>query len=141
MTEDHEDAWNMKITGNPLARYNHSLTHSDKNDIWGWTIYSVERFYGSPLVTSVSCSSEGELTFSTYSSFKMAFDYPGYYKVTKDSGSTVVESTGFGFSAYQRKLEMEVTFSSDDCTDSDHPCVLEVSNELDQKTTKDFVCS
>lgn len=45
VTEEHEMAWSMKISGNYKARYNYSLTHDPLSTPMGWTIYSVERFY------------------------------------------------------------------------------------------------
>lgn len=93
-----------------------------------------------PVVTGVFCS-DGELSFTAYQSFKLAYDYPGGYKVTKSDGTVLVDYTSFDFAAFQRETVIEgVDVGSSECGDSDHPCVLAVSNQIEDKTSVEFKC-
>ena len=159
VTEDHEEAWVMRIDGNYGARYNYSMEHDPQYPL-GWTMYSAERFYSAvrlapihcyltkraslhttfftlrrppasarqPLVTDVSCSSDGELSFAAYQSFKVAYEYPGSYTVSTADGSVVVDHTSFEYSAHQRETHLKATIGSSSCTYSENSCVREVSN-------------
>jgi len=142
VTEDHEDAWVMRINGNYMARYNFSLHHAsrDHGRPMGWTIYSAERFYKAPLVTAVSCSSDGVLSFTAFQSFKVAYPYAGGYRVVKADGSVVVDTTSFDFSAFHRETYVEDFVGSSECASSEHQCVLEVYNRLGERALKDFTC-
>lgn len=80
------------------------------------------------------------LSFSAYQSFKLAYDYPGGYKVTKSDGAAVVDYTSFDFASFQRVTSIVAEISTGKCIESGQSCVLEVYNKIRDKTSVDFTC-
>ena len=88
----------------------------------------------------MSCS-DGGLSFAAYNSFRLGYAYEGGYKVTKSDGSEILSYTSFDFSAFQRETSFDISIGASYCKDADHPCELEVSNKIKDKTSTSFVCS
>ena len=75
--ETKEIAWSVRIFGNATQKY------SDVDA--GWSIYSAERFYETPLIWSITCAEtdDGDIVvgFSSASAFKRNSNHPAKYKM------------------------------------------------------------
>ena len=100
-----------------------------------WYIYSVERFYPTPLVHSLSCAS-GELGFASHNVFKQQNADVGYYVVKDTAGATLADGE-FGFKAHWTPANVTVAVPSS----TEGTVTLEVTNAWNQSTTVDLTCT
>ena len=122
-------------------------------------MYSVERLYNAPIISSVSCT-EGSLSFTTFNNFKTSSQYGGTYAVetaprqTRFGGATTMaiplapagkdvdyrtSAVEFNFRPHWRPKEITVDLilEADECSDG---CTLSVTNALDETSTASFTC-
>jgi len=138
VTPSKEIAWEMSIYGN------NSGTSEDGDH--GWMIYSAERFYTTPTVSSVTCSTGDykdtttiqEIMFTVHNSFRQNNLYEGKWKLWDDyKDEALVEST-FTFDPYWQGTDIKLT--GDDLGDAIyHDCdklSIKVVNQFDQTVTK-----
>lgn len=99
-----EIAWEMSIFGSDEEK---PLKESD-----GWSIYSSDRFYESPLVFGVTCNPR-QLSFDVVSSFREYSTYPGNYSVLDARGR--IHATGnFNFRPVWEPTRVSVNFTGEE---------------------------
>jgi len=78
----------------------------------GWKVYSVERFYESPLVYNIKCSA-GTLSFATQDIFKTNDAKQGFFALVigDKSSSTTLASGSFEFLPYWAQTTVSTTFN------------------------------
>ena len=108
----------------------------------GWKMYSVERFYASPLVYNCSCVA-GALKFVTHNNFKQNDEYSGTYvlKTTQgatpnDDGGELVTEGVVTWLPHWLATEVEGTYDAE----SYDALELTVTNQYGDSTTKTITC-
>lgn len=123
-----EVAWEMSIFGNDAEK---PLKESD-----GWSIYSSDRYYKSPLVFGVTCDPR-QLSFDVLSSFREYSVYPGNYSVFDTRGQ--VHATGkFNFRPVWEPTRVGVNFTGAEWGATLCEGTLRVSNRHGQTTEVSF---
>lgn len=138
-----EVAWHMRIYG---ASCPDAVCHD--SDHPGWKMYSIERFYESPLIAAAKagaagddgprCSDDGKtLSFTAWNTFKQSNHYPGSYVLTEVASGRVVASESFKFlphwrptSVQQREMDVNAGTEVD----------LVVTNERSRRVSYRFTC-
>jgi len=127
-------AWEVKIHG----KYRNALCEEQfcGRDIdVGWRMYSVERFYETPLVHNARCDAKNmTISFVAHSSFKRNNEDPGSYSLTNMMG-VPISSGIFNFSAHWRPAYVSFGFSS-----SALSLILSVANEWGETKSTHLTC-
>ena len=102
----------------------------------GWKMYSAERFFTSPAVYNVTCTS-GSLSFTTQNNFKQLNPYDGTYVLADKSSGDTVASGDLTWLPHWRATDLVgITFDSDGETSK----TLTVTNQFGDETVKDITC-
>merc|ERR1711988_1395905 len=84
----------------------------------GWKMYSIERFYDTPILAAARkgatepphCSSDGKmLEFSVWNTYKQQNAYAGSYTLTEVASGHVAANSTFSFSAHWRSTTVRDT--------------------------------
>lgn len=137
ITRDKAKAFELSIMG-------YGATHSARRSSQvGWKMYSVERFYGSPLVYNASCA-DGELAFVTNNAFKQNDEYSGSFtlKTTQASSDGTTEAgtvVSKGVVTWQPHWLATAVSGSYHAAEYDE-LELTVTNQFGSSTTKTVTC-
>uniref|UniRef100_A0A7S2HS18 Uncharacterized protein n=1 Tax=Octactis speculum TaxID=3111310 RepID=A0A7S2HS18_9STRA len=100
-------AWDMKVYGKGECE-DHIC------DSLGWRMYSVERFYETPLVHNATCDATNMIiSFVAHNNFKQNNEALGSYNLTNAMGVPIT-SGAFNFSAHWRPAYISFPFNSSD---------------------------
>ena len=111
----------------------------------GWSMYSVERFYDTPLVWNISCTlasgSDGDYTlnFNTHNNFKMNGFHDGTFQIYSEGtngvhGDAVVDET-FLFEPHWRSTYLSASIEQGSTVG-----MLSVTNQWGRRTMKHYSC-
>jgi len=139
--ETGELAWSTRVYGNGRRTEYESSTGGG---IYGWVMYSVERMYESPIISSPSCtesSTGATLSLTTFNNFKLSLTYAATYAVTTtDSDGTSVElaSGPFEFNAYWKPTELTIDLDGSCGSDG---CTVTITNKIGDASSTEFTCT
>ena len=96
-------------------------------------MYSVERFYETPLVYDVSCDGK-DISFKTNNIFKQASVYEGSYVIADNKGKTLADGT-FDFGIHWRTTDHTVRLDEESAEGT-----VQIINQYGGNTTTTYKC-